>query len=305
MNKNEKKLRFCVIGLFFIYMVVLLRIILFKQVALYNLLSAFGSMERTISIIPFSSLLDMINNNISLVRIIENVLGNIVLFIPFGLLLPIVINEKSKKILLYGFGTSVFIEIAQFIFALGSSDIDDILFNTLGVIVGYTLYIILQRKSHTNTVTIISTIVLVITLGGFALGFLFVNHTELFMLTPKKVVVENRDIVQEFIDMPLTVSGKFIEINGNVLTIEQSVNSVTSERTLVDLEITPESNIFICYNKIDYFFNTISSEYVEYKQIEYSDFLQESNVYTKENNVQIWSSDGKTIDNLVIIEWLE
>ena len=63
-NKN-KLLRFCTIGLFIAYMVVLFRIVLFKQVALNNLFAAIGSMERTISIIPFKSLFEMINNNIS------------------------------------------------------------------------------------------------------------------------------------------------------------------------------------------------------------------------------------------------
>lgn len=62
----------------------------------------------------------------------------------------------------------------------------------------------------------------------------------------------------------------------------------------------------LCTAKIDYFFSTISSEQISYEKIEYSDFLsQKSNSFTEENNVQIWSSDGKTIDNLLIIEWIE
>ena len=78
------------------------------------------------------------------------------------------------------------------------------------------------------------------------------------------------------------------------------------KRQIMDLEITPNSNIYICYNKIDYFFSTISGEQISYEKIEYSDFLsQNSNSFTKENNVRIWSSDGKTIDNLVITEWIE
>ena len=108
------------------YLVVLIRIVLFKQVALYNLFAAIGSMERTIRISPSKSLLDMINNNISVTRILENILGNIAIFIPFGLLLPIVQKDKSKKIILYGLITSALIEIIQYVFALGSSDIDDL-----------------------------------------------------------------------------------------------------------------------------------------------------------------------------------
>lgn len=288
------------------YLVVLIRIVLFEQVALYNLFAAIGSMERTISIIPFKSLLDMINNNISVTRILENILGNIAIFIPFGLLLPIVQKDKSKKIILYGLITSALIEIIQYVFALGSSDIDDLMLNTLGTVIGYLLYKIIHKKARADTLTAISIIVLVTVLGGFALGILFINHTELFMLSSKEIVVENKNLVQDFIDTQPTVSGKFVKVNGNVLTLEKSIHSSTDTRTIMDLEITPNSNIYICYNKIDYFFSTISGEQISYEKIEYSDFLsQNSNSFTKENNVRIWSSDGKTIDNLVITEWIE
>lgn len=288
------------------YLVVLIRIVLFKQVTLYNLFAAIGSMERTISIIPFKSLLDMINNNISVTRILENILGNIAIFIPFGLLLPIVQKDKSKKIILYGLITSALIEIIQYVFALGSSDIDDLMLNTLGTVIGYLLYKIIHKKARADTLTAISIIVLVTVLGGFALGILFINHTELFMLSSKEIVVENKNLVQDFIDTQPTVSGKFVKVNGNVLTLEKSIHSSTDTRTIMDLEITPNSNIHICYNKIDYFFSTISGEQISYEKIEYSDFLsQNSNSFTKENNVRIWSSDGKTIDNLVITEWIE
>lgn len=288
------------------YLVVLIRIVLFKQVALYNLFAAIGSMERTISIIPFKSLLDMINNNISVTRILENILGNIAIFIPFGLLLPIVQKDMSKKIILYGLITSALIEIIQYVFALGSSDIDDLTLNTLGTIIGYLLYKIIHKKARADTLTAISIIILVTVLGGFALGILFINHTELFMLSSKEIVVENKNLVQDFIDTQPTVSGKFVKVNGNVLTLEKSIHSSTDTRTIMDLEITPNSNIYICYNKIDYFFSTISGEQISYEKIEYSDFLsQNSNSFTKENNVRIWSSDGKTIDNLVITEWIE
>ena len=288
------------------YLVVLIRIVLFKQVALYNLFAAIGSMERTIRISPFKSLLDMINNNISVTRILENILGNIAIFIPFGLLLPIVQKDKSKKIILYGLITSALIEIIQYVFALGSSDIDDLTLNTLGTIIGYLLYKIIHKKARADTLTAISIIVLVTVLGGFALGILFINHTELFMLSSKEIVVENKNLVQDFIDTQPTVSGKFVKVNRNVLTLEKNIHSSTDTRTIMDLEITPNSNIYICYNKINYFFSTISGEQISYEKIEYSDFLsQNSNSFTKENNVRIWSSDGKTIDNLVITEWIE
>ena len=201
---------------------------------------------------------------------------------------------------------SAFVEIIQYVFASGSSDIDDLLLNTLGTAFGYMGYKIIRQKSHTDTSTVISIIVLVSVLGSVALGIGLVNYTDLFMLSSKKTVVENGELVQNFIDTPQSLSGKIVDINGNILTVEKSVQNATEMRTLVDLEITPNSNIYICYDEIDYFFDAISSEQISYKQIEYADFVsQKSATFTRENNVRVWSSDGKTIDNLVIIEWIE
>jgi glycopeptide antibiotics resistance protein len=77
---------------------------------------------------------------------LENILGNIVLFVPLGILLPF-LSEKFyslKKILLTAFVCSLSIEIVQFISTYFGSyrsvDIDDIILNTLGALLGFTIY---------------------------------------------------------------------------------------------------------------------------------------------------------------------
>ena len=85
------------------------------------------------------------------------------------MLLPSVQKDKSKKIILYGLITSALIEIIQYVFALGSSDIDDLTLNTLGTIIGYLLYKIIHKKARDDTLTDISIIVLITVLGGIAL----------------------------------------------------------------------------------------------------------------------------------------
>ena len=112
-----------------IYVIVLLRITFFKQVTLNNLFSAIGASERTINIIPFKSIYDMAVSNTSIGRIIENVLGNIVLFIPFGIRFPIISNKKHKEVLCAAIIFSLSIEIMKFLFVLGSTDVDDLIFN--------------------------------------------------------------------------------------------------------------------------------------------------------------------------------
>lgn len=302
---KENFLRYFIWGLFVAYLIILFRITLFKQASLYNLFSAIGASERIISVVPFKSTFDMINTGVSISRIVENVMGNIGIFIPFGLLFP-VIAKKAKNTLIYGVIFSFSIEFVQFTFGLGSSDVDDLIFNAVGVAIGYAICNVIKKKSGTNTSAAISIAVLISTFGSIAISILFVTNTELFMLFPKKTVVENKEIVQEFIDTTPYISGKFVEFDGRTLIIEKNIKSAKEQRTLVEIEVISDSKVYICYNAISYFFSTISKEHTSYKQLSYSDFISVANkMFSKEDNVLVWSSDSKTVDNLVIIEWVE
>ena len=74
-------------------------------------------------------------------------MGNIVLFIPIGVLLPIVIeNIKWQWVVLVGFGFSLFIEIVQLITGFGCFDLDDILLNTIGTTIGFGLWKVVVNK---------------------------------------------------------------------------------------------------------------------------------------------------------------
>jgi glycopeptide antibiotics resistance protein len=71
-----------------------------------------------------------------------NLVGNIIVFIPWGLYLPILF-KKIKSLIGTLKGTLLFviaIEVAQLITTLGSFDVDDIILNTLGAIIGYLIY---------------------------------------------------------------------------------------------------------------------------------------------------------------------
>lgn len=200
----------------------------------------------------------------------------------------------------------MFIEIVQFIFGLGSTDIDDLFFNVLGVVIGYLLYRVIKKKSNTNISAVISIIVLISVFGSIAIGVLFVNNTELFIIFPKKITVENKEIVQDFIDTAPYLSGKFIEFDGDTLTIEKNIKNSKEEKILVEMTIIPTSKVYVCYNTIDYFFSTISKEHISYEQLFYSDFIEASDeMFSKENNVLVWSMDEKNVNNIVIIEWVE
>ncbi|WP_394526422.1 VanZ family protein [Lacrimispora sp. JR3] len=76
-----------------------------------------------------------------------NIVGNIAGFMPFGFFLP-VISRRSRRFfntVLLSFLFSLTIETIQLVFKVGSFDVDDMILNTAGGILGYTLYKIVQH----------------------------------------------------------------------------------------------------------------------------------------------------------------
>ena len=71
---------------------------------------------------------------------------NILLFIPFGLLLPIATKVKSfGKVILMGFLTSLLIELMQLGIGGRITDVNDLMTNTFGCLIGYGIYKIIER----------------------------------------------------------------------------------------------------------------------------------------------------------------
>ena len=118
------------------YLVILFLMLFFKRPP--------GSL-RSVNIIPFQVIRDLSSSNI-VTRVFapSNLLGNIVLFIPFGVYLTLFNRDKRvltnlKWISLF----SLLAEIIQYIFAIGVSDIDDIILNSIGGLIGIIVYKIL------------------------------------------------------------------------------------------------------------------------------------------------------------------
>ena len=76
-----------------------------------------------------------------------NLFGNIIPFMPFGFLLPLCTkkNMNFPKTVLIGMAFSLACEITQDLTMTGYFDVDDILLNTLGVILGYLCLLVAGR----------------------------------------------------------------------------------------------------------------------------------------------------------------
>ena len=71
-----------------------------------------------------------------------NVIGNTAMFIPSGIILPLIYKNLNSfwKVVATGTMISLCIEIIQLPFSVRASDVDDLILNTLGVAIGYGIY---------------------------------------------------------------------------------------------------------------------------------------------------------------------
>lgn len=102
------------------------------------LFSAAEAMPMRVNMVPLVHLLDFD----SVRDILWNVVGNAVMFVPTGIVLPIIYKHGSRfwKVLAGGAFISLCIEVLQLPFPSRASDFDDIILNTLGVLVGFCIY---------------------------------------------------------------------------------------------------------------------------------------------------------------------
>lgn len=79
---------------------------------------------------------------------VTNIIGNIAAFVPFGVLLPVLLPVRMKRLWVTFFLSyllSLSVETAQAISHVGIFDLDDIILNTLGGVGGYIIYRVLRR----------------------------------------------------------------------------------------------------------------------------------------------------------------
>ncbi|MBQ6857301.1 MAG: VanZ family protein [Lachnospiraceae bacterium] len=78
--------------------------------------------------------------------VVLNIFGNVLAFMPFGFILPEVWDQLNRWhiITILGFLFSLLVETAQLISRVGSFDVDDLLLNTIGALIGYFAFVIVK-----------------------------------------------------------------------------------------------------------------------------------------------------------------
>lgn len=143
------------------YIILFLSIVVFKYVSPLELFSENRTVYRSINILPFQTIKNYLMGTVDVSHTVgfNNILGNIVLFIPLGIYIPLFkINKKVFASFVSVFVISLSIEIVQYILSIGATDIDDILLNCAGGIIGILIYKLLTVfiKDHSKIRTVIT-----------------------------------------------------------------------------------------------------------------------------------------------------
>ena len=157
MNKKEKSKREQILFvLFFLYLLFVIRVIIFKYPlsTMQNIVSNWQKdviLEglHTANFVPFKTIkMYMQYYDLPGLRSFSNLFGNVLIFIPVGIMLPMV-HKPSKNVLLMLLNALFFIvgiEVFQLFSNFGAFDVDDIILNFFGVLIGGCIYNVFWKK---------------------------------------------------------------------------------------------------------------------------------------------------------------
>ncbi len=203
------------------YVLVLFKIVLLKYYSISDVIDGGGAF-RSYNFVPFQIVKDYVmifESTNNWLRGFANIFGNIVIFVPFGLLLPTLFDKmrKSTKLtFLTILCSSILFESLQYIFALGTADIDDIILNVLGGGIGVALYHLIARMVRKNIDRINITVVILLIAGSIPAYYVAkIEFGNLLGLTQHEIVrIGNEEIPTR----PVDAQGSVIKItNGQVV----------------------------------------------------------------------------------------
>ena len=164
MIKRNKGLKIACSILFAAYLILMVKVILFKYLGFEDIIRGGYSQFRSLNLRPFDTILGfwrIAEENHQYLWAFSNVFGNMLLYIPFGYCLPL-LSEKMRKVqrtCLAVFLSSFLLESLQYLLYLGSADIDDLILNTLGGTIGYLVWCGMMKLVRSQTWRYLITII--------------------------------------------------------------------------------------------------------------------------------------------------
>lgn len=151
---ESKKLRAIFIVLFIAYIVLLLKLIIFRY-PIPMMVSAFqtalseplSEKIMSVNLVPLKTISFYLAGKPSLGVARINLIGNIIAFVPFGFILPIIFKRLRSFILIFLLALLfiLLLETIQLLTTVGAFDVDDITLNILGTVLGYIIFKIFTK----------------------------------------------------------------------------------------------------------------------------------------------------------------
>ena len=143
--KQRKALRICSYIIFGVYIILLTYFLFFAE----STGRTFEGRTYHYNLVLFKEIRRFLKYRDSLgyMTVVLNLVGNVVAFIPFGMILPIM-NHRFQSFFYMAFLTfefSLVVELIQLVCKVGSFDVDDLLLNTIGGILGYLIFALGNR----------------------------------------------------------------------------------------------------------------------------------------------------------------
>ena len=151
--QNNKSYRFILkSAAFFIYLALLCYGLFFAE----SMGRVVPREDYTYNLVPFLEIRRYMRNveTIGVYRVCINLIGNVAAFLPFGFILPGLWPDGEKKHPLTMFfvaaSFSASVEILQLVTRVGSCDVDDVILNTCGAMIGYLFYQVIRQMRIYN-----------------------------------------------------------------------------------------------------------------------------------------------------------
>jgi len=166
------------------YSLLLVNVMVFKNLPTirigYLMLNFSGTHEAPPNFIPFKTILPYLFGHKGLIIAGINIIGNIILLVPIGFLIPYLLKEMNwKKAILFAVLSGLVIEGLQTILHVGIFDIDDVILNGLGFMIGYWKFLVFPRcwnLLRTKKIFLAS-VIMIVTLVAYYIFNFFQNNS--------------------------------------------------------------------------------------------------------------------------------
>ena len=143
MKANKNKI---ILAILAIYGIVLLYVLFFRRIGVDYPWTYPEYLNAMHNFIPFKSVYDLFTAPVLPVSVVFrfalNFFGNILLFIPWGVLLPACFERMRffRRFAILTLVTLIAVETIQILTMLGSFDVEDIMLNMAGACIGYAIW---------------------------------------------------------------------------------------------------------------------------------------------------------------------